>query len=419
MLMNLAHEIARTTSEIVGYPILITDENGIVIGSANTSRLGTLHEASIEVIETRMTKSHDEKAAERLKGVKPGVTMPIELADRVVGTIGIAGDPREVSKWGLLVKRQAELLLREKAYQQSLFIRERTLQGLFEEMVSFNPHIDNRALLEARAKEHGIDTKVPRIAVCIDLAGFQDIAKTVKESSPSPAERSELQIQSLKMAILESIRKTFSDPADMSLFAGEDKFVVLHGLKKNETDGSAQAQTHARCAALLRLLEQRGISASIGVGSVARDIQDLGQSYRDSRSALRIGKALGENPDIFSIHKLQLEDLLLSSDPKTRKRFASRALKRFDEFHDQHEMLRTLQALCESGFSPSLAAGLLDIHKNTLLYRIEKIRRKTGVDPRDFRSVLPLYIACVLKTLVKAEHAEYGWFGETPESRTP
>lgn len=86
MLLNLAIEFAKSTGELIGRNLIITDENGIVIGSDDPSRLSTLHEASLEVIETGQAKSHDEVMAGRMIGVKPGITLPIELSGKVIGT---------------------------------------------------------------------------------------------------------------------------------------------------------------------------------------------------------------------------------------------------------------------------------------------------------------------------------------------
>ena len=97
MLNKLAPEMAKSTSRIVDHDIIITDEHGIIIGACEEERLGTLHEASLQVIKTRKQQSHDLESTKYLKGVKPGTTLPIELAGQIIGTVAIAGDPKEVT----------------------------------------------------------------------------------------------------------------------------------------------------------------------------------------------------------------------------------------------------------------------------------------------------------------------------------
>lgn len=71
---SLAQEIAGDTSAVIGFNVLITDADGMVIGSGDTHRVGTFHEASVEVIRTQEPATHNASQAHQLQGVRPGVT---------------------------------------------------------------------------------------------------------------------------------------------------------------------------------------------------------------------------------------------------------------------------------------------------------------------------------------------------------
>src|SRR5688572_10130001 len=90
---SLAQEIAGETSAIIGLNIIITDAAGIVIGSGDRTRVGTFHEASLEVVETQRVTSHNTQEARQLEGVRPGMTLPIVHDGVAVGTVGITGSP--------------------------------------------------------------------------------------------------------------------------------------------------------------------------------------------------------------------------------------------------------------------------------------------------------------------------------------
>jgi carbohydrate diacid regulator len=138
MLKDQAMEIALKVNEILGFTVIITDENAIVIGTNDESRLGSYHEASIEVIHQKTQKSHNNSAAKALKGVLPGTTVPIEADGKVVGTIAIGGDPEEVAKYGLLIKSQAELFIKEQILMQAVASRTNKLQYLIQEICFFD-----------------------------------------------------------------------------------------------------------------------------------------------------------------------------------------------------------------------------------------------------------------------------------------
>ena len=110
---TIAQEIAGDTSAIIGLNIIITDAAGIVLGSGDQTRVGTFHEASVDVVAHQRVESHNAEQAARLQGVRPGMTLPIVHKDTVVGTVGITGTPDQVSRFGQLVKRQTEILLEE------------------------------------------------------------------------------------------------------------------------------------------------------------------------------------------------------------------------------------------------------------------------------------------------------------------
>src|SRR5262245_14525198 len=109
----LAQEIAGSTTEIIGFNVLITDRDGTVIGSGDRNRVGTFHEASVEVMRTRRAATHSAAQARALRGVRPGITLPIVLGETALGTVGITGSPGQVRRFGLVVQRQTEILLQE------------------------------------------------------------------------------------------------------------------------------------------------------------------------------------------------------------------------------------------------------------------------------------------------------------------
>ena len=121
---ELAQEIAGDTTDIIGFNVLITDREGIVIGSGERARVGTFHEASIDVVRTQRSATHTAAEARRMRGVRPGITLPIVIGDTAVGTVGITGSPVQVRRFGLVVKRQTEILLQESRLLRSRLVRE-------------------------------------------------------------------------------------------------------------------------------------------------------------------------------------------------------------------------------------------------------------------------------------------------------
>ena len=90
---SLAQSVAAENAAVTGLGILITDPDGTVIGLSDPTRLGSFHEASVDVVRTRMPASHNAEQAAALRGVRPGLTLPLLVAGDAVGTVGITGSP--------------------------------------------------------------------------------------------------------------------------------------------------------------------------------------------------------------------------------------------------------------------------------------------------------------------------------------
>src|SRR5215218_774563 len=271
---EVAQEIPNKTTEIIGFNVLITDDAGFVIGSGDQGRVGTFHEASVEVVRRGAMAWHDVAAAARLEGVKPGVTVPVVLENRTVGTVGITGNPREVERFGMVVKRQTEIMLREAPHLRTLLMQEKALESLLQDIASYDPTIVEPAVLMARGEELGYDLNLSRVAVVVDVARFADLANYFRSHAGSS--RPELELQSLKVGVLRTIQEVFSGDQDLATSIGTGKYVLLHDVWTAESSAAALQQTRILCHSLMESIKSRhDMDINIGIGTLASSIFDL------------------------------------------------------------------------------------------------------------------------------------------------
>src|SRR5690554_6267148 len=109
--VKLAQEIVERTMNVLGKNINIMDYNGVIIGSGNKDRVNTYHEGAVKVLETRERFIVTEEKAKSLRGVKPGINLPIKFNDKIIGVVGITGKIDEVESYGEIVKNLVELML--------------------------------------------------------------------------------------------------------------------------------------------------------------------------------------------------------------------------------------------------------------------------------------------------------------------
>ena len=363
----LAQEIAGETSAIIGLNIIITDAAGIVLGSGDRSRIGSFHEASLSVVEHRHEESHDAEEASRLQGVKPGMTLPIVHQDVVVGTVGITGTPDQVLRFGQVVKRQTEILLEEAVLVRTRMTRERVLESLLRDLLTYDP--EQPADVSTRARDFGLDLRVPRRALVFD------ITDAAADTMGSP---------------VRMLRETFRHPQDISGALSPSRYVVLHHL----SDPSGPLDLPALASLCSDLGGAVGGRCLAGAGGPAQDEAGLSESYAEALTALRLGPVAGL-PSPYDIDALRGYEMVLFVPSRTRRHIADSTLGELRRGRDWETTRATIIAFVESGFALVAAARTLQIHRNTLVYRLGRIGERAGVTQDDRRRWLALYLACV------------------------
>ncbi|GLZ33753.1 carbohydrate diacid regulator [Lentzea sp. NBRC 105346] len=351
---SIAHEIAVDTSAIIGFNVLITDRDGIVIGSGDPARVGSFHEASIEVVKTLRAMAHDLAAARKLTGVEPGCTLPLVLNGEAVGTVGITGSPDQVERFGRLVRNQTEILLRESVLLSSRLFREKAVEDLLRDVAHYDRDTAEPDLLAFRAAELGYDLRLRRVAVVV-------------ESAADPAR------------VLRQLRRVFDDPQDVVGSTGSGRFVVLHREKGP--------------------IPELGFDCAAGIGSAASSVTGLHDSHQDASTALYLAARLPGVAKVVHIDDVRVPELVAAAGQQTRARFARVLLGPLRTQHDWPVLRQTIVSWCESGLHLVRAAADLRVHRNTLVYRLAKIDELTGHSTRDARFVLKLYLASVADLL--------------------
>lgn len=386
---SLAQEIAGDTSAVIGFNVLITDAEGIVIGSGDSSRVGSFHEASVDVVRTKEPATHSASQAQQLRGVRPGMTLPLITNGQAVGTVGITGTPAQVRRFGLLVKRQTEILLRESVMLRSRLLAERAAEKLLADIASYDPQVVEGDFLVFRAAELGFDLRLRRVAVAFEV------------SVPHPAPRRQGGTRSRDMALVRSellrtVGEIFADPQDIVASTAPGWIGVLHRLSA----GCSTTSLVADCRRVTDLIAaQDGLVARAGIGEPATSVGGLHDSYQDACDALRLGARFADTDPVHQITDLRVHQVVTAVSQAARNRLLDLTATELRAQPDWPSLRDTVTAWCESGFNLVRTAEALHIHRNTVVYRMNKIEQITGRSLREYRTAMALYLACLADRL--------------------
>lgn len=374
---RLAQEIASETSGIIGYNVVITDRDGIVLGSGDPKRVGTFHEASLEVVRTERPAAHTAEQARLLTGVRPGITLPVFLDGEVVGTVGLTGAPAQVRRFGMVVRHQTELLLREASLITSRLVRDKAVADLLQDITRHDPAVVAPEQVAAAARELGFDLRLPRVALVVDIQGV-------------PAER--------VPAVGRTVHETFHDSQDVVGTIGRSHITVLHRLRGNDLPAVARRAAGTIGEAHGPLL--------IGLGGAAAGVAGLRDSHADALAAVRLASRNGDPAvHVADIADYRVHQLLATVGVGVRNRFTEAVLGELPDRPDWDVLRNTLLAWTEHGFHLVRAADALHVHRNTLVYRLQKIENILGRALRDHRHAITVYLACLLHEDVQLPNA--------------
>lgn len=146
---------------------------------------------------------------------------------------------------------------------------------------------------------------------------------------------------------------------------------------------------------------------SIGIGTVVDNIKDLSRSYKEAQIAIEVGKVFDTEKDIISYDNLGIGRLIYQLPTSLCEMFLQEVFKKGPLESLDRETLMTIQAFFENNLNVSETSRKLFVHRNTLVYRLEKIRKLTGLDLREFEHAITFKVAMMVKKYLTSKPAKY------------
>ncbi len=144
------------------------------------------------------------------------------------------------------------------------------------------------------------------------------------------------------------------------------------------------------------IMSETGEQPSIAIGEMKATLAEMGQSYRAAWRALEIGRAYHPDKNLYSFTRLVLERFLSEINRELGARYHNMLFNRKTQRLFNDEMLHTIEMFFEKDLNLSDTARQLYIHRNTLVYRLDKIQRQTGLDLRRFEDAITFRMLLLL-----------------------
>ncbi len=145
----------------------------------------------------------------------------------------------------------------------------------------------------------------------------------------------------------------------------------------------------------------------VGIGTTVTGIKDLARSFKEAQSALEVAKVFDTDRTIVSYDNLGIARLIYQLPTTLCEMFLREVFKRGSIESLDQETLFTIQRFFENNLNVSETSRKLFVHRNTLVYRLEKIKKLTGLDLREFEDAIVFKVALMVKKYLNASPAKY------------
>ena len=150
------------------------------------------------------------------------------------------------------------------------------------------------------------------------------------------------------------------------------------------------------------LREELGVEVAAGVGSTVKTLKDIALSYSQAAGALRYAAAFSTGGGVHSYKEYMLVKMLEDvSESKLSEYHEELNDENAKEIFEDEEMLATAEEFLESSLNVSETSRKLYMHRNTLLYRLDKIEKATGLNIREFPDAVSFRVLTILYKLLK------------------
>ena len=194
--------------------------------------------------------------------------------------------------------------------------------------------------------------------------------------------------------VKEMLRSLFSQQTgDFVTSVDERNIVLIKSLRKEDTEEEIQ-QTAKTIVDMLN--SEAMLTVKVAYGTVVGELKDVSKSYKEAKMALDVGKIFYIEKNVIGYEKLGIGRLIYQLPVSLCRMFMNEIFG--DNLPDKldEETQITIHKFFENSLNVSETARQLYIHRNTLVYRIEKLEKETGLDIRNFDDALTFKIALMV-----------------------
>ena len=357
LFQGVVHQMRDAIDRVIG----VVDDTATIISCSELSKIGEVN----EFVSFELSDTHDTFVRDGYTYKPFGSRLKPEYA------VFVEGSDEAAAKYAAIL---AVSLTSIKQYYDEKYDRNNFIKNVI---------LDNilPGDIYVKARELHFNTDVTRVVLLIRIVSSNDISAydVIQNLFPDKQKDFIFNISETDIVLVKEIK------------AGIDS-KDLEKLSRSIVDTlSSEFYTHA----------------VVGIGTTVTGIKDLARSFKEAQVALEVGKVFDTERPIISYDNLGIARLIYQLPTTLCDMFLKEVFKRGSIESLDHETLFTIQRFFENNLNVSETSRKLFVHRNTLVYRLEKIKKITGLDLREFEDAIVFKVALMVKKYLSSNPVKF------------
>lgn len=366
--LSLAQDIVESMKSIIHQDINFISKDGLILASTDKNRIGDIHGGARKVLKTNQPLIIEYDG--QYKSTRQGINLPIFLEHEIIGVIGITGKIEEVAEHGEIIKKMTEILIRENIYKEVLFNRRDINSQIIDYIYNEERDIHSLKML------YNVNLDTPRFAL-IGVANSSDGAFSVENVS----------------SIYSYLNSTLGNNEENIYDIRGDFVIILM---------QAQSYNHLRNVAETSIdyfHKKFNMDFTFGIGVENSRREGLRESINQAKVAVEW--STNYTKEAVSFYEELKEGVILNNVSFPDSTVYLKQI--FNDLDEEmiEEIFDFLAVFEKNNGSLNKCAKELYIHKNSVQYKINKIKKVIGLDPRNLSDFFLLNLAKIVYQLNK------------------
>ena len=341
-------EALEGIKEVSGCEVCISDADGVVISGTFNPGVDVLNDVISFIV----------SGEELYKAEGICITKEFYPGENMTFFLTMKGDSPVIETFTKMAALQIRQLC--EAYDSKTPVNDFIGSVLTESILDIN--------IDREARQLGVDIAADRIVFVAEAADEDGVSR-----------------------LLEEAKRLFStDEKSYVVVVGKNKIAVVTGCGEDEDTVKKASELYES------LGKDKDLVSRVGYGSVTADIFGLSESFSEAMTAVDAGRMFFPGRQVISCDRLGLGRLIMELPTALCERFLTEHFKRSALDNMDAELLATINAFFDNSLNISETARQLFVHRNTLIYRLNKVQKITGLDVRKFDDAITFKVSVMV-----------------------